>query len=157
MKGCSPMSMVEKIAEKNITLELNGKTIEEIFRLLAGLIDAAPVRERIDFIVEKLVEREELGSTGIGYGVALPHMKCDFLTEICVSFGLSRKGIDFNAVDGRPVHFVFLVLAPAADEYQDAYLHTMAKITRLMRKEEVRGEIKDARTPEEVMDVFKKY
>lgn len=151
------MTIVEMVSEKNIKLNLNGKTIPEVFYSLAEIIDNAAINQNIDEVISTLIERESLGSTGVGYEVGLPHMRFEYLDKTYVSFGLSRNGIDFNAIDGKPVRFFFLVVASDKNELQEEYLHTMANITRLMRKQEVREEIGACKSPAEVIETFTKY
>jgi len=87
-------------------------------------------------IIRVLQERERLGSTGIGDGVAIPHGKLKNLDRLLISFGRSREGIDFNSMDGRPAHLFFLLIAP--EESVGIHLKTLARISKLLKSPNVR-------------------
>jgi PTS system nitrogen regulatory IIA component len=93
-------------------------------------------------MVQVLLEREKLGSTGIGDGIAIPHGKLAGIEEILVGFGRSRAGVDFNSLDGRPVHLFFLIIAPDASSAQ--YLKVLAKISRMLKDSKMRKDLLEA-------------
>jgi len=82
-------------------------------------------------MLDILLDRERLGSTGIGEGVAIPHGKMVGLKEMVISFGRSREGIDFEAMDGKPVHLFFLLMAP--ENSAGLHLKVLAKISRMLK------------------------
>jgi len=86
-----------------------------------------------------LLDREKLGSTGIGDNMAIPHAKCEGIENITTVFARSRKGIDFQSLDRKPVHFVFLLLAPPAST--GLHLKALAKIARLFKNPSLRESI----------------
>jgi len=86
-----------------------------------------------------LLEREKLGSTGIGENVAIPHAKCDEIQQIITLFGRSKKGIEFESLDQKPVFFICLLLAPTNSTGQ--HLKALARIARLMKSKNLREEI----------------
>lgn len=100
--------------------------------------------------IEVLQQREKLGSTGIGDGVAIPHAKVPDLQELVVAFGRSRQGIAFDAVDGKPVQLFFLLLAPENSTGQ--HLKTLAKISKMLKTSNFRKKLIDAKTKS---DLFK--
>jgi mannitol/fructose-specific phosphotransferase system IIA component (Ntr-type) len=110
----------------------------------AGLVDAA---------LESVLDRERLGSTAIGNGVAVPHARVDALDHIVVAFAHSGDGVEFKALDGEPVHDIFLVLAPpgAAEEY----LALMQQITGLVQNEDFRRFVGGAKSDKDVLDLIK--
>lgn len=87
-------------------------------------------------IIRVLQERERLGSTGIGDGVAIPHGKLKNIDRLLISFGRSSEGIDFNSMDGRPAHLFFLLIAP--EESVGVHLKTLARISKLLKNPNVR-------------------
>jgi len=93
-------------------------------------------------MVQVLLEREKLGSTGIGDGIAIPHGKLAGIEEILVGFGRSRAGVDFNSLDGRPVHLFFLIIAPDTSSAQ--YLKVLAKISRMLKDSKMRKDLLEA-------------
>jgi len=105
-----------------------------------------------DEVIQALQERERLGSTGIGQGVAIPHGKLKHISHMLMSFGRSRRGIDFDSMDRQPAHLFFLLLAPenAAGEH----LKTLARICKLMKNAEVRQRLLDATGSEAIFSII---
>src|SRR5574340_774313 len=95
-----------------IISELKAVTKEEALFELASVLPRASVNYDLDAVVKMLMERERLGSTGIGDGIAIPHGKVQGLGELLISFGRSKKGVFYYAMDGKPVHLFFLLIAP---------------------------------------------
>jgi len=100
-------------------------------------------------ILAGLVEREELTSTGLGYGLALPHIKTNAVTKIQIVFGRSVRGIDFASLDGKPSHLFFLILAPS--EMTTEYLKVISGISALMKDPDQRQRLFLAKSPEEIL------
>ena len=100
-------------------------------------------------LVRVLIERERLGSTGIGNGIGIPHGKLKALSSLILGFGLSRKGIDFEALDGKPTRIFFLLLTP--ENSTDLHLKLLARISKLLRDPGFTGKILDAADKEEVI------
>jgi len=90
-------------------------------------------------VIEVLQQREKLGSTGIGDGLAIPHGKISTLDEIVVAFGRSKEGVDFDSLDGKPVHIFFLLLAPENSVGQ--HLKVLAKISKMFKKANFRQKL----------------
>jgi PTS system nitrogen regulatory IIA component len=99
-------------------------------------------------MVGVLLEREKLGSTGIGDGIAIPHGKLKGLDGLVISFGRSRQGIEFDAIDGKPVHIFFLLMAPESSTGQ--HLKALARISRMLKDQEFRNNLMTAKTKEEI-------
>jgi PTS system nitrogen regulatory IIA component len=97
-----------------------------------------------DAMLKVLLEREKLGSTGIGEGIAIPHGKIKGLDDMVISFGRSRNGIDFEALDNRPAHLFFLLLAP--EESAGKHLKALAKISRMLKDKTFRKMLMDAKS-----------
>jgi PTS system nitrogen regulatory IIA component len=99
-------------------------------------------------MVDVLLDREKLGSTGIGDGIAIPHGKLKGLESLVISFGRSREGIDFESIDGKPVHIFFLLMAPESSTGQ--HLKALAKISRMLKDPEFRSDLMSAKNAEEL-------
>lgn len=95
-----------------------------------------------DRLAEALIEREKLGSTGIGEGVAIPHGKLAGIPGLLAAFGRSKKGVDFAAIDGRPTHLFFVLFAP--ENSAGIHLKALARISRLFKSPQFRKGIMDA-------------
>ncbi len=103
-------------------------------------------------MVHILLEREKLGSTGVGEGVAIPHGKMDDLDHLIACFGRSREGVDFDAVDGRPVYLFFLLFAP--ENSAGIHLKALAQISRLLKRPSVREALRKADSSEELYEIL---
>ena len=115
--------------------------IKEMVQALvrASRVDEAATKK----VVKALMDREELGSTGIGAGVAVPHAKHDSITDLVCAFGRSKKGINFDALDGEPVHVLFLLLS--SKSASGAHLEALAYISRLVRDEKIVRFLREAK------------
>jgi PTS system nitrogen regulatory IIA component len=138
--------MSVKIAElldpAAIVAELKGTGKNDVLTELAeALIAANPALHR-DEVIRVLLERERLGSTGIGDGIAIPHGKLKNLENQLIAFGLSRKGIDFDAMDGKPARLFFLLIAP--EDSVGIHLKTLARISKLLKAPLVRERLRAA-------------
>lgn len=124
------MKILDTLKKDAITAELNATDKKEVLEeLTAPLAEASGVDH--EEMVRVLLERERLGSTGIGGGIAIPHGKLKSLESLLMGFGRSRKGVDFEAMDGKPAHLFFLLLAP--EDSTGAHLKMLARISRLLK------------------------
>jgi PTS system nitrogen regulatory IIA component len=99
-----------------------------------------------------LIEREKLGSTGIGEGIAIPHGKLAGLDGLAICFGRSTAGIDFNAMDGKPVYLFFLLLAPENSAGQ--HLKTLARISKMLKDNHFRTNLIEAKSGDEIFQMI---
>lgn len=151
--------MLKKVSEllprTAVILELKSRektaVIEE---LTAPLIAAGFINDKERFI-SAILRRENLESTGIGFGVAIPHARTDAVTTAVLAFGRSDTGVDFNSLDGKLSHLIFLIAAPETQKRE--YIWTLAKLSSLLRREEVRTGLLSAQTPEDVYKIIEQY
>lgn len=141
---------LSKFCEEDLmTFDLQGQSKEDV---IAELVDMAAqsnlVRDRDDLLAAVL-EREKLVTTGVGYGVAFPHAKTRALKGIVIVFGRSDVGVDFEAMDKKPVHLFFLIAAP--EDAIGAHLNVMARLSYIMKSEKNRERLMRAKTAGEVM------
>ncbi len=115
------------------------------------LLSVAPALRR-DEVLRVLQEREQLGSTGIGDGVAIPHGKLKGMPELMLAFGRSRNGVDFESMDGQPAHLFFLLVAP--EESVGVHLKTLARISKLLKDTAVRQQMLDAADAEQIYQLI---
>ncbi|MBS3810040.1 MAG: PTS sugar transporter subunit IIA [Desulfobacterales bacterium] len=124
-----------------------------------GVIDelAEPIAElsQLDHreIVRVLIERERLGSTGIGGGIAIPHGKISGLESLVLGFGLSGKGVNFEALDSKPTHIFFLLLSP--DNSTGLHLRILARISKLLKEESFKAKLLGAKNPDDVIETIR--
>ncbi len=119
--------------------------------LTDALITCEPGLERED-VIAVLQEREKLGSTGIGDGVAIPHGKLPGLSDLKLAFGRSRGGVDFESMDGQPAYLFFLLVAP--EESVGVHLKTLARISKLLKDSTVRKQLIDAADSQEIYQII---
>jgi PTS system nitrogen regulatory IIA component len=136
------MKIADIFKKEFIIEELKAKTKRDVLAEMAGVFLTGPYAFESTHVVEILLNREKLGSTGIGDGIAIPHGKLDGLDELILAFGRSTGGIDFHAMDGRPVHLFFLLMAPENSE--GLYLKALAKISRMLKEASFRKRLMEA-------------
>ncbi len=142
------------VLKKEFVIEkLKSKTRVEVLTELSKVFLKSDIRVNYDEIVEVLLERERLGSTGIGDGIAIPHGKLAGLDDIIVSFGRSKDGIDFDSLDGRPVHIFFLLMAPENSAGQ--HLRALAKISRMLKDSSFRTELMLAKSADDLYRIIR--
>ena len=104
-------------------------------------------------ILKVLMEREHLGSTGIGNGIGIPHGKLKALKSMVLAFGLSRKGVDFESMDGRPAHIFFLLVTP--ENSAGLHLKLLAHISRILKDDSFRKRLMNVSESDEVIAIIK--
>jgi len=105
-----------------------------------------------DELVSVLMDREHLGSTGIGGGIGIPHGKLKSLDSLVVSFGLSHQGVDFESLDGRPTHIFFLLLTP--ENSTGLHLKLLARISKILKNDSFKESLLSAKDIEEVYSII---
>jgi PTS system nitrogen regulatory IIA component len=136
------MKISELLDPAAIVADLHGVAKREVLaELTDALLKTEPGLSRDD-VLRVLMERERLGSTGIGDGVAIPHGKLKDIDRLLISFGLSRHGVDFDSMDGKPAHLFFLLVAP--EESVGVHLKTLARISKLLKSTAVRERLQSA-------------
>lgn len=149
------MKILDFLDEDSLLLELKkGSKKDVIEQLVSFLLDSGGERDR-DGIVKALLDRESIGSTGIGNGVAIPHAKTDAVDSLRVVYAYSEPGVDYEAVDGKPANFFFMVVSPTDEA--SAQLRLLARISRLMGNRLLRNELKEADNPKEAIEAIRKY
>ena len=128
---------------------------DEALRGLTALLATADSVTDPDALEAAMFEREQLISTGIGLGVAVPHVRLSGVTSLTAAIGVSREGIGFNAFDGLPVHIIIMIAAP--ENAHREYLGLLAKIALLLKSQTIRDSIIGAGTPGDIYDIIKGY
>lgn len=141
------MNIVDILDGRAVCANLKSKTKPEVLReLLDLLIDSGAVTGDPEEIYQGLMAREALGSTGIGYGVAIPHCKSDGVARLVAACGKSAEGVDFDALDGKPAHIFFMLVGPK--DSAGAHLKALARISRLLKDGKFREELMRAESDE---------
>ncbi|NPU85686.1 MAG: PTS sugar transporter subunit IIA [Syntrophaceae bacterium] len=142
------MKIIDMMKPGYVIEELQAKTKRDVLAELSSLF-LLDLQGDPEEMVSILLEREKLGSTGIGDGIAIPHGKMSTMKDLVVAFGRSRKGIDFNAMDGKPVHLFFLLMAP--ENSAGIHLKALAKISRMLKDGAFRKRLLDASSRQELL------
>jgi len=114
---------------------------------------AAITKVNQEDLVKVLMERERLGSTGIGGGIGIPHGKMKDLESLVLGFGLSRKGVDFESLDGKPTHIFFLLVTP--ENSTGLHLKLLARISRILKNEPFKNRLLNASDSDEIFGIIK--
>ncbi len=128
------MELREFFSEDAIRLELEGSTKDDVLKELISLLGLDDKAEGMLF--KMLKRRENLGSTGIGRGIAIPHCRSLVVSKLRVAFGRKSEGLDFKAIDEKPVNFFFLIVAPPL-EVSNQYLPVLGKIAQFSKESDV--------------------
>lgn len=142
------MELREFFSEDAIQLELAGSSKDDILKELIALLKLDEKDEAMLF--KMLKRRENLGSTGIGRGIAIPHCRSLVVSKLRVAFGRKRAGVDFKAIDDKPVHFFFLIVAPPL-EVSNQYLPVLGKIAQFSKESDVPQRLLEITQPAEFM------
>ncbi|MBN1850221.1 MAG: PTS sugar transporter subunit IIA [Deltaproteobacteria bacterium] len=138
------MKLADLLGEDNIIPDLKARDkVKALEELSEAVIANRPSIDK-DSLVRVLLDRERLGSTGIGDGVAIPHGKYHGITQPIISFGRSRKGLDFESMDGQPVHLFFLLVAP--ENSANIHLKVLARIAKILKNSSFRKLLMNAPT-----------
>ncbi|MEW5913129.1 MAG: PTS sugar transporter subunit IIA [Thermodesulfobacteriota bacterium] len=146
------MKLTDILGQEQVIADLQGRgkraVMEELCRpLLQAHPDLDPAK-----LMEVLVERERLGSTGIGDGIAIPHGKLSGLSDLLLAFGRSVAGVDFDSLDGKPAHLFFLVVAP--DNSAGIHLKALARISRLLKSNTLRQQLMAAGDSHDLYEII---
>lgn len=134
--------------------DVSGTDVPSVLRDLANRVAKTGRIGDADALFERLWEREELGSTGIGRGVAIPHCKYHPLKSVMLSIAISREGVDFGAVDGKPVRLFFVVISPSKNPA--LHLKSLASISRWIKSEERLERILTLDDPQEIFELVRR-
>ncbi|MBU0650408.1 PTS sugar transporter subunit IIA [bacterium] len=149
------MKITDILDESCVTTEITSTTKKEVITELVELLEKNKKIKKKDEVVKILLDREKLGSTGIGYGIAIPHGKSDQVDTLLAAFGLCKQGVDFDSLDGAPVNLFFLLITPTK-EASGAHLKALAKISGLLKDKLFRQELLDAKNSKEIYSLIKR-
>jgi nitrogen PTS system EIIA component len=148
------MEIAEFTTPQGVLPSLRALNKAQVLRELARRAAAATGHDE-ETILAALLERERLGSTGVGKQVALPHARVRGLRRICGIFARLERPVDFDSIDEQPVDLVFLLVAPE-DSGKD-HLAALARISRLFRDQSVRARLREAESAAEIYDLLTQY
>lgn len=149
------MKFEDFVCSESLVLELKATNRDEVIEeLLDALVDSGRIKKSYKAdILETLINRENEASTGMGKGIAMPHVKHQAVTDIVAAVGKSTNGIDFSALDKQPVYSVILMISPADDP--DRHLQALEHLFKHVQNERFRKFLRQAQTTEQIMDLLK--
>jgi PTS system nitrogen regulatory IIA component len=146
------VKIMDILVKEAVVLDLVSTAKDETLREMSEALATAESSIRADRLLDVLVERESLQSTGIGEGVAIPHGKMAGLDRLMASFARSQKGIDFDSIDGQPTQLFFLLVVPEHSGGQ--HLKALARISRFFRDAEFRKKLENATSTEDIFSAI---
>ena len=143
------MNLLDILSLESTIVDLEGESKEDI---IAELVNSLPVGDAItdrDQVLQAILDREKIMSTGIGDGIAIPHGKSAAATDLVAAMGTQRRGVDFDALDGEPAFVFFLLVSPA--NVSGPHIKALARISRLLKNEEFKKKLIEANSAEEII------
>lgn len=145
------MKLINLMSESYIYPSIKGKEKTVVLEELSEFVSKRAGNLVKDKVFKVLEEREKLGSTGIGYGIGIPHGKVENLDKIILFIAKSDEGVDFDSIDEKPVRIFFLLLAP--ENSVGSHLKALARISRMIRDPEFRDKLVNCRTSAEIFEI----
>lgn len=149
------MNLLELLQKSLVKMDLgNGNKFQIIEELLDVAVANSQVRDRA-LALKDLIEREQYLSTGFENGLAVPHAKTEAVQEMVLVFGLNQEGVEFDSLDGRPTHFVFLLLSPV--NTSGPHIQILALLARNFQNMQIVDKLKQVKSADELLSVFQEF
>jgi len=146
------MKILDVLPKEAILADLTSRDKKGVIEELVSAVTRTADVNRED-LVRVLMDRERLGSTGIGGGIGIPHGKLSGLESLILCFGLSRKGVDFESMDGRPTHIFFLLITP--ENSTGLHLKLLARISKLLKNDLFKAKLLNAADRDDIFEAIK--
>jgi len=153
VRGASVL-LTELLTVERVRVPLGSRTKSDVLRELVELAATRRNADSVESMLAAVREREQVLSTGIGGGVAIPHGKTPHVEQLMLAAGVAPTAIDFDALDGQPVHLFFLLVGP--ESAAGAHVKALSRISRLLRRDRLRTDLLAASTPEAFLDVIRR-
>ena len=147
------MKISDILTENLVATGLAGTTKNDIIEAMIDLVASSPKVMDKEKVRKAIFEREEIMSTGVGNGFAIPHGKTEAVADIVAAFAVTAQPIDYQSLDEKPVRLVFLLVGK--DNLVGPHIKLLSRISRLMNKEEFRRRLLDLKTPKEILEAFR--
>ncbi len=142
------VNISDYLKEENIKMNLVAKNKKKAIKTLLEFNSLDK-----ESILKEIMKREELESTGFGNGIAVPHARIDGIPSITILVGVSRKGVEFDSLDGKPANLIFLILAPKSET--KLYIYILAKLIKVLEEEKNLTKLVDTDTPQSFIEKFR--
>lgn len=147
------MNLFSLLDSDTVHAQINVKNKKELIMLMVESLNSRIDPEHQEEILEKVLEREKVMSTGVGKGLGIPHCKTDKVEENLAAFALLNEPLEFSSIDDEPVRLVFLLISP--DSRNSLHIKMLSRISRLMNSGSFREQILSCTSKEEILDAFK--
>ncbi len=142
----------EKMFNAKRVVDLKGSTKEQVLEELVNALSTSDCVSDRDDLLAKIIEREKALSTGVGIGLALPHVKIPSISDFVIGVGRSAKGVDFQSIDNKPAHIIVMI---GCNESQSAdYMKVLSKLVRALKEKDFQDRIMNANSSAEIVDLF---
>ena len=148
------MNLTDILAPNVIKIPLESIEKNAVIEEMVDILYQAQKTDKRDDVLQAVQQRERVMSTGMGDGVAIPHAKSDGVEKLAAAFGITKQGVDFQAIDGKPVRIVFLLVGP--NDQAGPHLKALSRISRLMHRKEFRQRLTKAQNAEQVLSAIEK-
>lgn len=146
------MRLIDILSPRSIIVGLKGETKEEIIEELVDALAVGDVVKDRDKVLQAVLEREKIMSTGIGDGIAIPHGKSDAVVRLAAALGTKKRGVDFETLDGEPAYVFFLLVSPA--NVSGPHIKALARISRLLKNDDFKKQLIDATSAAQIMAII---
>jgi len=147
------MRLSDFLSEQMVLTNLQGTDSSSVLSEFSTAAETAGTYRHPEILLDKLLDREKQGSTGIGKGIAIPHCKIDNLDRMFLGVAYSDAGVDFNAIDGQPVYFFFFVVSPG--QASVLHLRVLAALSRLLKSQNFMDTLRQKPQPTELIDLIR--
>ena len=143
------MNLLDILSPESTIVDLKGESKEDIITELVNSLAVGDAITDRDQVLQAVLDREKIMSTGIGDGIAIPHGKSAAVTELVAAMGTQQRGMDFDALDGEPAFVFFLLVSPA--NVSGPHIKALARISRLLKNDEFKKKLIEADSAEEII------
>ncbi|WP_027407975.1 fructose PTS transporter subunit IIA [Anoxybacillus tepidamans] len=147
------MNMTELVTKELINLNLQGSTKDEVMEEMIDMLNRTGALKDREMYKKALYEREMEGSTGIGFGIAIPHGKSEAVKRTSIAFGLKRSGVDWDSLDGEKAKLIFMIAVPT-EQAGNEHLRILQLLSRKLMDDDFRERLLDARKVDDVVQWF---
>ena len=147
------MKMLEFLDKNAITADIVSAKKEDVITELVDLLSKSHRIKDKKSLIDTLMDREQLGSTGIGQGIGIPHAKSSAVKNLVAALGISRTGVDFDSLDGEPTYIFLLLVAP--EDAAGPHLKALAKISRMLQDKFIRDSLISAKNKDIIFDIIR--
>jgi fructose PTS system EIIBC or EIIC component len=147
------MKITDYLTAQYVSASVKGKTKNDVIEEMLYLISSSDRILDIEKIRRAVFEREQIMSTGVGNGFAIPHGKTDAVTDIIAGFGITERPIDYDALDDKPVRLIFILVGK--ENMVGSHIKLLSRVSRLMNSEDFRNKLLTLQTPDAIIDAFR--